>query len=911
MNVTEFDNWSAGLPADRRARALAALGVLTAAGIDPLQAPDALALELADVLAAPADPVPWQRPIQATGSAAELDAAWSRVGEPQRPRLEVIADDAEAIWTLTQLSRRAVGARSVFLRRDEPTTNVGWRWPLRIALVGASEASMASLRELAAEHRWFGRLVRLSAPGPDCDVVDLLLLPMDLPAAVAAVVQRQPPYRADCTLVLGRGAGVTQRTVAYVGAIRAAVHTAGVGIVAAPADLAGWLLALVEQIAHDQPLDVALFATASTGPPLLVASRRLADESRLSTRVRAVGTALAEAPASAAAPPLPSDSILARQFGSTDVRAAARAMAGAREEDFRNETDMASVAAEVIAADERRMAAAPGLPPEPRFIQAQVTDARTGAAAAAWRRGQLHEISVRIGPADAEWLGPGSDGTFPDHELPPERDEHDLRIVFAEPRLLAEPATQFVTLPRRGASTTARFLLPVGEQTAQVQARIVVTYENRVLQTALLEGAVDAAPTLRLEAIVRPAPAGLEERRRFDAALVLNNDGSGTPGVMTLASAHVAFRAVPDLEREIEWFDRQLTQVARNRKEHAGGLAADANVTLLRSLALHGSMLYQHLVTDTLADDPLARGERLQIVSTKPEARLPVEFVYDRTAPDDDATLCPQAEPALASGACADSCPRGPAHRRVVCPLGFWGLSRVLERHAHDARTSRSLGAQDFAFQAEPVSARRTLAPLAAAQVAVTQRVTATVPGGLDRVRDAAGAATQAPATTAESWDGWVSSLAAGGRSLLVLIVHTDHVSDSDTMPRMEIGHDSWLVSARVGAQHVRPTLDAPPPVVLLVGCETGAPDISFFGLAAQLRRHGAAIVVSTGARIHSEQAVPMTASLIEEMAAVANHQAGCFGEAMRAMRRRLVAQGQLMALTLTAFGDADWRLAR
>jgi hypothetical protein len=430
-----------------------------------------------------------------------------------------------------------------------------------------------------------------------------------------------------------------------------------------------------------------------------------------------------------------------------------------------------------------------------------------------------------------------------------------------------------------------------------------------VLQTALLAGKIGEDITLTVEAVVRPAPAVLDSRRRFDAAVVVHHD-SAAPSLTKLASGNVAFSTPADLQKEIEWFDRQLTEVARNRKDYTGALDSPATVDLLRSFALHGSMLYQYLVTDTLGDDALAKGERLQIVATHPEARLPVEFVYDRKAPDADAPLCPNAAAALARGSCDLSCPRGTAERTVVCPLGFWGISRIIERHAHDPKTSRALSGNDFAFQAEPVGLRQTVSVLQGAQIAASQRVEATVPDGIERLRSAADPVMQTPAVAVRTWEDWAARLGDAGRSLLVLLVHTDTGGLGDTMPQMEIGKESWLVSARLDERYVRPTVDRPPPVVLLIGCETAAPEVSFAGLASQFRRHGAAIVVCTGSKIHSDQAVPIAASLIAQLGEIDQHAEGCFGEVMRGIRRRLLAEGHVMVLTLTAFGDADWRLA-
>jgi hypothetical protein len=188
--------------------------------------------------------------------------------------------------------------------------------------------------------------------------------------------------------------------------------------------------------------------------------------------------------------------------------------------------------------------------------------------------------------------------------------------------------------------------------------------------------------------------------------------------------------------------------------------------------------------------------------------------------------------------------------------------------------------------------------------------VSDTVPDGLERLRLAADPVLQTPALAVSSWDDWAAGLGQPGRSLLVLLVHTATAGEADPMPQMEIGDGSWLVSARLDERYVRPTLANPAPVVLLLGCETAAPEVSFAGLASQFRRHGAAIVVSTGSKIHSDQAVPIAAGLINELGRIEERNEGSFGEVMLGMRRRLLADGHVMVLTLTAFGDADWRLA-
>ena len=113
-----------------------------------------------------------------------------------------------------------------------------------------------------------------------------------------------------------------------------------------------------------------------------------------------------------------------------------------------------------------------------------------------------------------------------------------------------------------------------------------------------------------------------------------------------------------------------------------------------------------------------------------------------------------------------------------------------------------------------------------------------------------------------------------------------------------------------VRSGHVREPQTNPPPLVLLIGCETGAPDLSFYSLATSFRRRGAGIVVTTGSTILAREAPHVATLLVERLRDRIQAGGGCFGEVMRDVRRTLISQGNVMAMCLLAFGDADWRLA-
>ncbi len=555
--------------------------------------------------------------------------------------------------------------------------------------------------------------------------------------------------------------------------------------------------------------------------------------------------------------------------------------------------------------------------PAPRFLQAQVFDAeRDKLLRRSWRAGVLHSIRVRVGLPAEEWIESGV--RFPDEELPKDEAEYRLTLVFSEPWLLDHPLIGEISLPRVGNSTFHSFPLWVKADAERVEGRLIVLYRNRILQTALLRGPVardpDAAERggieLQIEAVVRPVLSGLGERSPFGAALLLNHDSRAVPRLTRIADDHAEILAAGELQELGEWFDRRLSEVATSRRDFEGGLGAAATVELLRDFATHGSMLYDYLVKDMLGEDRFAGDGPIQILSTRVDAWLPVEFVYDRKAPLPDAPLCPNAAEALRAGRCDDTCPTGKEAAECICPLGFWGMRRVLERHAHDPSFARSLRGVDFALQAEPVAGRETLAVLGDTLLGASQRVGKSCPGSLDEIAQTVEAVTGRPPRRAESWSDWAASISEGEVPLQVLLVHTDRVSEGGLLQKMEIGEDSWLSVANLDESYVRDRPEKRPPLVLLLGCETGAPEISFLGFVGKFRRSGAAIVLSTGSTVHSVHAVPVAKRYLEVLARLIREGgATTFGEVMRTARRELLADGYPMVLCLAAYGDADWRL--
>jgi hypothetical protein len=96
--------------------------------------------------------------------------------------------------------------------------------------------------------------------------------------------------------------------------------------------------------------------------------------------------------------------------------------------------------------------------------------------------------------------------------------------------------------------------------------------------------------------------------------------------------------------------------------------------------------------------------------------------------------------------------------------------------------------------------------------------------------------------------------------------------------------------------------------VVVLLGCDTAHTEIPYQGMVREFRGSGARVVVSTVNAILGRHAVPVAKELLEilKSGSVADRS---MGDALRELRRRALADGYPMVLSVVAFGDADWVL--
>ena len=156
------------------------------------------------------------------------------------------------------------------------------------------------------------------------------------------------------------------------------------------------------------------------------------------------------------------------------------------------------------------------------------------------------------------------------------------------------------------------------------------------------------------------------------------------------------------------------------------------------------------------------------------------------------------------------------------------------------------------------------------------------------------------------TWLAWKREVKRLSPSMLLLIPHTD--KNAFQITTMEIGGDTPLPADQITEEYVRGPGN-PAPLVLLLGCETGSSAISFESFVALFRLYGASIVVSTSVKVLGRHATAAASHFIRGIRALGGKKGVTFGDVVLRVRREMLNEGYPMVLSVSSYGDADWRI--
>jgi hypothetical protein len=814
------------------------------------------------------------------------------------------------------LSHPTAGTQAVFIAIRAPALDLQWQWPLRISAfpddfdaLGLGGLRKTPPSESLTEAR------PLTRDQARCEV---LVIRGGVKEGLRRVLEIQHSVRAGYILVLGPVDISWQDTRSLVEALLSETQAGGLSVVCLPGATSVKVLNdWVRELSHNQPIDLALAKVMPRELSLHVLDTRMLEHTAFKSIAQQLGQRLRELPERVAFI-LDEKTPLRMRLDWTSERSVeslgSALVVAAKSLPSENEADSGMGLKEIATAERNARLEAAGNE-TPRVLQGNLNLLGEGRKAKENHSlivGQRYQLDVFIGPSGEGKME--GEKPFPDEQIDWQQKEScTLQLIFTEFNQWADPLIGTLELPRVGASSNCRFIFSPTRPGSFV-ARITVYYRGRVLQTALFRGNVLPKGTAQaetenteqfhfdIEAEIWRSLGTLEDRRRFDACMVLNRTATGENEATVGAKDGAFITSLDEIKDQLSSINSILSEAAHNSKPREKNLLSKANAKLLCALALEGSWLHRKLVVDYIdrssAAQALHVSEYLQIVTMKPDAIVPLEFVYEYPPPKTGAPVCKNAAEALKNGRCSAGCLPTESPAPYVCPLGFWGLRKVIERHIFDP----NLG-QTAQIQAGQMRGRDELNLNGPSLLAASKQVPAVSRALLEKTMKAAW---RGGVTPVKKWADWPSLVKEKKPVLLMALPHADGVGVNISL---EINGDV-LESIYIDKSYVLsdPALR---PIVLLLGCDvTNVADPgAYVQHIAIFRQAQAAMVLGTVAAIFGLDAAKMAARLVTRLAETAKKSPQRFGEILRHVKREAVADGLMLALCLVAFGDADWYL--
>jgi len=304
--------------------------------------------------------------------------------------------------------------------------------------------------------------------------------------------------------------------------------------------------------------------------------------------------------------------------------------------------------------------------------------------------------------------------------------------------------------------------------------------------------------------------------------------------------------------------------------------------------------------------------ERIQFVNLDESDIVPVEYVYDKGYPLDGATLCDGFREArdwneiFAAGQC--SCSNKPGVKTTtLCPLGFWSLSKIIERQSRQRGESNTQLTTVFS---EPSAASPGISLARHAVFAAAPNVKSE---DVESIRSMLEETYPDHYQLVSNWDEWGAEIREKSPKLLILLPHHGKADHGHT-DFLEIGsagqeQGDKLYTGLLSEDYVTKQVDEPGPVVLLLGCQTAQADqLPYHTFARDFLANRASIVVATQATVLGQHVAPVANEFVRQLLASTGGE-GSFGTIMRDVRRKMFSAGYLVSMALISFGDSDWKL--
>lgn len=562
----------------------------------------------------------------------------------------------------------------------------------------------------------------------------------------------------------------------------------------------------------------------------------------------------------------------------------------------------------------------PEATPEPatkRRLQAQVfadLDGDPLEVTQGFMKGAKHDILMWIGPKSKSGIASNTGIIEPE----PDEEEQQRGSMEITITMVYDSTSQVRTIKlpvdRKKRSAATKLSLQDDGNTPFISADVWLQHKGRIFQYLKLGGLTLGEPndtdigiTLHVETLIRGIPDDTTGSD-FDLAMVKKDNKYIVFGPRGAEKTEVSLQGTDKVVRDMnETLFNATTMLVRSSPDSGGtswvGTEDELAMQLLRKMARFGNLLYKQLQSQGVLE---RMSDNIQFVNLDETDIVPIEYVYDKGYPMDESRLCEGFRDAgdwnaiFAGGKC--SCSNKPGTKTdTLCPLGFWSLSKVIERQP---------GHRALKNAAQP----STGSP----GITFTQRaMLATAPNvrGLDvsLIKSFLEETYPNRHSLALNWNEWETEIDEESPSLLILLPHHGKPKDGHT-DFLEIGRTGdeqgdKLYAGLVDKAHVTHRPHEPGPVVLLLGCQTAQSSLlPFHTFAREFLASNASLVIATQASVFGRHAAPVANELVRQLLA-STHSDRSIGEILRDVRQKMFTGGYLMSLALVSFGHSDWKI--
>ena len=848
-----------------------------------------------------------------TEPTAHFEAVWESRMRPHRwapHRTSIALREATAdIGDLVRSLREMPEVGSVWLVDDLLPDKPRWRLPFRFGYLPDSMGSRIAARLSDGSQRsWVPTLVDFVEIGSEggseldlillSDVEDIAQLDRR-PGVQSTAVAVALPDVGDLALSDLRGfTRLTKSSVVLVPELRETE------------ELARWFERFIEEISHRNPVDVAMAKSCPLGFTVAASdayhSMSVVDSAQES--LRAIRFEFPDA--------VGDDGRVLWDRFDADMYLDHYAPDGMFDSETHGATEIAELRRQLEGSIDE-------LEPEGlRYLQMVVSakgeiDVRDG-----FRAGETHTVHIWVGNGLVDSLPPANPSA---HVQPVEAaalaDRSDAEILIWQDR--GDVQSKVIQIGDSGLSETASFDVDIAETQSEVRINIVLLVDGRGAMSGLLTGPVRSAMaaavnfTQAIRFSSEPSTPIPNDRHGIAPALTIMEDPTGVHARANewptpRAERHFGHISTEKMQRTFDETIRRLENLQSSAAMNVGP-DAELEVDRIAEIAETGSDAFLNLVGDWRIRDPA----RLRAYIDAPsihvvqvgvyDAHVLCELFYDRHRPT-HADWCAGLDVALKTGECpvcpsyADDPPPGPI---PVCPAGFWGIRKGIERVVLDQGNSDErisvvvpapfVGTKIRHLDQVLVAFANRIDPDDGVDPPPSRKM-------LDRIAERIG---RAPALASDWW-GWKHEV-RDLPQVLVLLTHTTHAGE------LQLGADDdgdLLPAGSILAHHLGTPREAtrPGPILLLLGCDTARTDaINTF--VQRFWSNGAAVIVGTVGTTLGRFAAPIAGELVA--AFLDENEPETVGELVTAVRRRSLMTGCATGLLLTVFTRGLYTLDR